>query len=81
MVASMALAQHAARLQERSYLHPSRSRTTGLTFVTTTDASSGQKSSLFKPTFTWEMLNLNVDPTQTIQTGGTALPTQGCTLR
>src|SRR5579862_1754907 len=39
-----------------------------LAFVTTTEANAWQKGRLFKPTFAWEMLNLNVDPAQTDQT-------------
>ena len=33
-----------------------------ITFVTTTEASAWQKGGLFKPTFSWDLLNLNVDP-------------------
>jgi glucosylceramidase len=32
-----------------------------LTFVTTTESSAWQKGTIFKPTFSWEMLNLNID--------------------
>ena len=39
-----------------------------ITFVTTTESSTWQKGALFKPTFEWEMLNLNVDPSHTDQT-------------
>ena len=39
-----------------------------LSFVTTTESSPWQKGSIFKPTFAWEMLNLNVDPARTDQT-------------
>jgi glucosylceramidase len=39
-----------------------------LTFVTTTESSAWQKGELFKPTFEWELLNLNVDLAQTDQT-------------
>ena len=39
-----------------------------LTFVTTTESSPWQKGAIFKPTFEWEMLNLNVDPARTNQT-------------
>lgn len=48
-----------------------------LTFVTTTEASAWQTGNVFKPTFSWEMLNLNVDPSQSIQSGGTVHPMQG----
>jgi glucosylceramidase len=48
-----------------------------LTFITTTEASAWQSSRMFKPTFSWEMLNLNVDPSQTTQTGNAAEPMQG----
>ena len=40
-----------------------------LTFVTTTEASAWQKGSLFKPTFSWEILNLNVDLEPAAQRG------------
>jgi glucosylceramidase len=39
-----------------------------LTFVTTTESSAWQKGAIFKPTFSWEMLNLNIDPARTEQT-------------
>jgi glucosylceramidase len=32
-----------------------------LIFITTTEANAWQKGSLFKPTFTWDMLNLNIE--------------------
>ena len=40
-----------------------------LTFVVTTEASPWQNGSIFKPTFRWDMLNLNVDTTGAAQTG------------
>jgi len=43
-----------------------------LTFVTTTEASAWQKGSTYKPTFSWDMLNLNLDPSQ-----ATSPPMQG----
>jgi glucosylceramidase len=36
-----------------------------LTFVTTTEASAWQTGKIFKPTFSWELLNLNVNLEQT----------------
>ncbi len=39
-----------------------------ITFVTTTEASAWQKGEIFKPRFGFELLNLNVDPAQTLQT-------------
>jgi len=48
-----------------------------VTFVTTTEASAWQNGVLFKPTFTWELLNLNIDPAQTNQSGGAAPHMQG----
>jgi glucosylceramidase len=38
-----------------------------LTFVTTTETSAWQSGKLFKPTFNWDMLNLNVDVAATDQ--------------
>ena len=41
-----------------------------LTFVTTTETSAWQGGKVFKPTFSWDMLNLNVDvaaPDQSIR--------------
>jgi glucosylceramidase len=35
-----------------------------ITFVTTTETNAWQNSALFKPTFRWDMLNLNVDPAE-----------------
>jgi glucosylceramidase len=32
-----------------------------LTFITTTEASAWQQGSIFKPSFAWETLNLNID--------------------
>jgi glucosylceramidase len=46
-------------------------------FVTTTEASAWQSGVLFKPTFTWELLNLNIDPAQTNQLGRIAPHMQG----
>src|SRR5215813_15479805 len=43
-----------------------------ITFVTTTETSAWQKGALFKPTFSWEMLNLNIDPAQTVKDGQSA---------
>jgi len=40
-----------------------------LTFMTTTEANAWQKGKLFKPTFSWDLLNLNVDPARTDPTG------------
>jgi glucosylceramidase len=48
-----------------------------ITFVTTTEASAWQNGALFKPTFSWEMLNLNVDPAQAPLTGRAGNPMQG----
>jgi glucosylceramidase len=45
-----------------------------LTFVTTTEANAWQKGKVFKPRFSWDLLNLNVDPEQTLQT---ARPIEG----
>lgn len=36
-----------------------------IAMVTTTAASPWQKSKIFKPTFQWELLNLNIDPVKT----------------
>jgi glucosylceramidase len=36
-----------------------------LTFVTTTETSAWQSRRVFKPTFSWDLLNLNVDPART----------------
>jgi len=38
-------------------------------FITTTEATPWKDGSVFKPTFAWDMLNLNVDPEQSTQTG------------
>jgi len=40
-----------------------------LTFVTTTEANPWQSSPVFKPSFRWDMLNLNVDPASAAQAG------------
>jgi glucosylceramidase len=48
-----------------------------VTFVTTTEAKAWQDGSLFKPTFSWELLNLNIDPAQGAQAGLSAPPMQG----
>ena len=40
-----------------------------LTFVTTTESNPWQKSSVFQPSFRWDMLNLNVDATSAISAG------------
>jgi glucosylceramidase len=40
-----------------------------LTFVTTTEANAWEKGGIFKPTFSWTLLNLNVDPGRAPQTG------------
>ncbi len=48
-----------------------------VTFVTTTETKAWQDGSLFKPTFSWELLNLNIDPTQGAQAGLSAPPMQG----
>jgi glucosylceramidase len=37
-------------------------------FVVTTEARAWQKSIVFKPAFSWELLNLNVDPAHPIET-------------
>ncbi len=37
-----------------------------IALITTTEASPWQSGSVFKPAFSWEMLNLNVDPSQTV---------------
>ena len=42
--------------------HPDPLHDDRLTFVTSTEASPWQTGSVLKPTFSWEMLNLNVDP-------------------
>lgn len=61
IAAGAALAEvAAAQLPSPEPLHDDR-----VTFVTTTEASAWQKGEVFKPTFSWEMLNLNVDPTKT----------------
>jgi glucosylceramidase len=39
-----------------------------ITFVTTTEASAWQKGETFKPRFGFELLHLNLDPAQTLQT-------------
>ena len=48
-----------------------------LTFVTTTAANAWQKGGIFKPAFSWTLLNLNVDPEHAPQAGWTAQPMQG----
>jgi len=35
-----------------------------ITLITTTESSAWQTGTVFKPTFAWEMLNLNVDPSR-----------------
>ena len=40
-----------------------------LLFVTTTEASAWQDGTIFKPSFGWELLNLNVDPAHTLDAG------------
>lgn len=40
-----------------------------VTFVTTTEAKAWQPGAMFKPTFGWETLNLNVDPAQALTAG------------
>ncbi len=40
-----------------------------LTFITTTDASPWQAGAMFKPSFGWEVLNLNLDPARTAKDG------------
>ncbi|WP_446742588.1 glycoside hydrolase family 30 protein [Silvibacterium acidisoli] len=44
------------------------------TFVTTTEAKPWQTAQVYKPTFTWTLLNLNVDPAKTVED---ARPMQG----
>ena len=46
-------------------------------FVTTTEARAWQKGELFKPTFRWDMLNLNVDPARSGGESGTAPVMEG----
>jgi glucosylceramidase len=48
-----------------------------LTFVATTEASAWQKGNLFKPRFSWDTLNLNVDPVEAIPTGRTGNTMKG----
>jgi len=49
-----------------------------ITFVTTTEANAWQTGALFKPTFSWELLNLNVDPAQTTKTASSIQGFGGC---
>ena len=62
----------AAQLPPPEQLQDSR-----ITFVTTTETNAWQNSTLFKPTFRWDMLNLNVDP-GTSRTGQTMEGFGGC---
>ena len=43
-----------------------------IAFVTSTESGTWLKGEIFKPTFRWDMLNLNVDPAQIL--GGSAAP-------
>jgi len=45
-----------------------------LTFVTTTETSAWQTGKIFRPTFSWDMLNLNVD---LVESDPTARPIEG----
>ena len=49
----------AAQLPPPEQLQDSR-----ITFVTTTETNAWQSGVLYKPTFRWDMLNLNVDPAE-----------------
>ncbi|HMH15793.1 MAG TPA: hypothetical protein VK578_22020 [Edaphobacter sp.] len=49
--------------------HPEPLQDDRVRFVTTTEASPWHSGTAFKPTFRWNMLNLNVDPAST-QAGG-----------
>src|SRR5580704_18304954 len=52
-----------------------------LTFVTTTEASAWQNGKMFKPRFSWDTLNLNVDPADsalTVRTENTMKGFGGC---
>jgi glucosylceramidase len=48
-----------------------------LTFVTTTEASAWQNGKMFKPRFSWDTLNLNVDPADATVTARTANTMKG----
>ena len=54
--ASVAPRRAAAQLPAPEPLNDDR-----LTFITTTQASAWQAGSIFKPSFAWETLNLNLD--------------------
>jgi len=74
IAAGAALAEvAAAQLPSPEPLHDDR-----VTFVMTTEASAWQKGEVFKPTFSWEMLNLNVDPTKTSNNGRSIEGFGGC---
>ncbi len=45
-----------------------------LTFIVTTESNPWQKAPTYKPTFQWDMLNLNLDPAHM---GGTPAPMEG----
>jgi glucosylceramidase len=55
-----------SRLAEAQLPPPQLLQDDRLTFVTTTESSAWQDGKIFKPAFGWEVLNLNVDPAQTL---------------
>jgi glucosylceramidase len=78
MAAGLGLARLMCRTAAGAQLPaPELLRDDRLTFITTTQASAWQKGSVFKPTFSWEMLDLNVDPSQATPAGITTEPMQG----
>ena len=49
-----------------------------ITFVTTTEATAWQTAEVFKPSFAWDMLNLNVDPAHASPAGRKVEGFGGC---
>ncbi len=69
VAAGMALAELAWRRNAAAQLPaPEPLNDDRLIFVTSTEENSWQKGKVFKPAFSWDVLNLNVDPARTIQT-------------